>query len=121
MLVLLGACTRAASPSSTPSPTTAPVSKEQPESDLRISENSEGSIREEKPSIPDNPSEPILSNALTRDCKPGRPSGAGFETVGLSEGGKAVNFTLKDIHGSEFILSQLLAEKPVVMVFGSFT
>jgi hypothetical protein len=33
----------------------------------------------------------------------------------------AVDFTLKDTYGSEYSLSALLAEKPVVMVFGSFT
>jgi peroxiredoxin len=33
----------------------------------------------------------------------------------------AIDFTLKDIHGSEYTLSKLLGEKPVVMIFGSFT
>jgi spore coat protein CotH len=70
---------------------------------------------------PDNLGEPILSNALIRGCKPAsRPSG-GFATVGLEEGERAVDFKLKDVHGNEFVLSRLLAEKPVVMIFGSFT
>ena len=33
----------------------------------------------------------------------------------------AVDFTLKDIHGNTVSLAGLLSEKPVVMVFGSFT
>lgn len=95
--------------------------------------------------------EPALSNDLIRGCKPAeRPAGmppppgmrrgeggppspdmarppeeplpsGDSATIGLEEGGKAVNFKLKDIHGSEFVLSRLLAKKPVVMVFGSFT
>lgn len=95
------------------------------------------------------PSEPVLSNDLIRGCTPvpgglppppgmpPRPGGQpppgmpprpdapslseAMETIGLKEGGKAVNFTLKDITGNEYVLSRLLAEKPVVMLFGSFT
>ena len=48
------------------------------------------------------------------------PSGASI-AVGLDKEEKAVNFKLKDVYGNEFVLSKLLAEKPVVMVFGSFT
>jgi len=44
-----------------------------------------------------------------------------FENVGLVVGETAVDFTLQDIHGNIFSLSRLLSEKPVVMVFGSFT
>lgn len=55
------------------------------------------------------------SDALTRDCQRGQGSS------GLEVGKVAVDFTLEDTHGSEYNLSVLLAEKPVVMVFGSFT
>jgi cytochrome oxidase Cu insertion factor (SCO1/SenC/PrrC family) len=55
------------------------------------------------------------SDALTRDCRHGQ----GFSGVGVGE--MAVDFTLKDTYGSEYSLSALLVEKPVVMVFGSFT
>ena len=51
----------------------------------------------------------------------GPPPGSEVATIGLEQGGKAVDFTLKDIHGNTFVLSQLLASKPVVMIFGSFT
>ncbi len=44
-----------------------------------------------------------------------------FESAGLSEGDTAIDFTLKDIHGKEYSLSRLLAEKPVLFTFGSFT
>jgi len=64
--------------------------------------------------------EPVLSNNLKRDCQINRDS-EGFDTVGLSIGETAVNFALRDIYGTEVQLSRLLSEKPVVMVFGSFT
>jgi len=68
------------------------------------------------------PKEPALSDTLLRDCYPIQTSGGGnFDDVGLEIGEKAVNFTLRDIYGTEFRLSQLLAEKPVMMVFGSCT
>ena len=58
---------------------------------------------------------PVLSDALTRNCQRGQDSS------GLEVGEAAVDFTLKDVQGRETSLSGLLAEKPVVMVFGSFT
>ena len=61
--------------------------------------------------------EPVLSDNLKRDCQ-FTPS---LGNAGLVVGEIAVNFTLKDIHAREFSLSQLLAEKPVLMIFGSFT
>lgn len=82
---------------------------------------------------------PVLSNDLIRGCEPrpqpgsippppgmpprpgAPPPGSDVAAVGIKEGVKAVDFTLKDIHGNEFTLSRLLDEKPVVMVFGSFT
>jgi cytochrome oxidase Cu insertion factor (SCO1/SenC/PrrC family) len=65
------------------------------------------------------PGGPVLSSALKRGCQP--PGSAGFANVGLAEGATAVDFTLKDTGGNEVSLSDLLREKPVVMVFGSFT
>jgi hypothetical protein len=70
--------------------------------------------------INSEPAEPILLGTLSRNCKITRGSG-NFDQEGLAVGGTAVNFMLKDINGSEFRLSQLLSEKPVMMVFGSFT
>ncbi len=63
---------------------------------------------------------PELSDALMRGCERTRASG-GFENVGLAVGETAVDFTLQDVHGNTVSLAGLLAEKPVVMVFGSFT
>ena len=63
---------------------------------------------------------PLLSSALKRDCQRTGASG-GFQNVGLAEGEIAVDFTLNDVNGNSVTLSGLLAEKPVVMVFGSFT
>lgn len=62
----------------------------------------------------------VLTDELTRNCQPMR-TGGGFTDVGLAEGETAVDFTLEDVQGNSVSLSELLAEKPVVMVFGSFT
>jgi len=72
------------------------------------------------PNITTKPVEPVLLDTLRRNCQITQGSD-NFENVGLLIGDTAVNFTLKDIRGSEFRLSQLLAENPVMMVFGSFT
>ncbi len=44
-----------------------------------------------------------------------------FKDEGLEVGSNAIDFTLKDAGGNEVNLSDLLSEKPVVMVLGSFT
>lgn len=68
----------------------------------------------------DNISGPVLSNDLIRDMKQARRSGD-FDNVGLNVGETAVDFTLKDVDRNTVSLRGLLSEKPVVMVFGSFT
>lgn len=70
--------------------------------------------------VAQEPGGPLLSDALKRDCGSSR-TGGGFDNVGLAEGDIAVDFTLKDIDGNTVNLADLLSEKPVVMVFGSFT
>ncbi len=62
----------------------------------------------------------VLSNDLIRDMERTRRSGD-FDNVGLAIGETAVDFTLKDVDRSTVSLRSLLSEKPVVMVFGSFT
>lgn len=64
--------------------------------------------------------QPDLPTALTCDCPLG-PTPGGFERVGIAVGEEAINFTLQDTAGKYYRLSRLLGEKPVVMVFGSFT
>ena len=66
------------------------------------------------------PQELIMSDALKRGCGDNRNQG-GFQNAGLPQGETAVDFTLRDTEGNPFTLSELLSEKPVVMVFGSFT
>ncbi len=60
-------------------------------------------------------SAPLLSGDLTRGCQ------RGVGTNGLAVGTPAVDFTLDDTMGQRYTLSAMLAEKPVMMVFGSFT
>ncbi|MFC2022723.1 hypothetical protein ACFLTL_00980 [Chloroflexota bacterium] len=62
--------------------------------------------------------EPVLSASLKRGCTTAQ---GGFDNAGLAVGEVAVNFTLKDIDGEDYRLSRLLGEKPVLMVFASFT
>jgi hypothetical protein len=59
---------------------------------------------------------PVLGGDLNRGCQRG-----GDGTRGLAVGTLAVDFTLDDTMGQRHTLSEMLAEKPVVMVFGSFT
>jgi hypothetical protein len=76
------------------------------------------------PPVPDDTAsaEPELSDELRRNSEMMTSGGKrGFNESGLGIGEMAVNFTLRDIDSREFRLSGLLAEKPVVMVFGSFT
>jgi cytochrome oxidase Cu insertion factor (SCO1/SenC/PrrC family) len=63
--------------------------------------------------------EPVLSDTLSRGC--GSPGVFASDKTGLAVGAKAINFTLKDTNGTEVRLSHLLAEKPVIMIFGSFS
>lgn len=74
------------------------------------------------PPRPEGQPPPGMPPRLKGKVRPeGQPPGGEVATIGLEQGGKAVNFELKDIHGNTFVLSQLLTEKPVVMIFGSFT
>jgi|WetSurMetagenome_2_1015567.scaffolds.fasta_scaffold165750_2 predicted small secreted protein len=71
------------------------------------------------PSGSDNKTEPVLSSTLSSGC--GNPGVFATDKTGLAVGAKAINFTLKDTEGHEVRLSKLLAGKPVVMIFGSFS
>ncbi len=57
------------------------------------------------------------SSTLARRCDQFQS----FATRPLTPGQLAVDFTLKDTKGKAWTLSTLLAEKPVIMIFGSFT
>lgn len=57
-----------------------------------------------------------LSKDLVRGCD--RRDGTDPE---LQEGDRAVEFTLMDVDGSTFILSELLNGKPVALIYGSYT
>ena len=77
---------------------------------------------------------PVLRDGLRRNCKYDGPVFPGgqrddplvcqigeLQKKGLKVGETAIDFTLSDIHGNEFTLSEMLKEKPVVMELGSFT
>jgi len=62
----------------------------------------------------------LSSDALTKNCVRSFPPGD-FGSLGPAVGESATDFTLQDVDGNPFSLAGLLSEKPVVMVFGSFT
>jgi hypothetical protein len=118
VLLLIIACAGSPepAPSAPPVPPAAPAPPEvtQPPKPATISEPAPG-----RPAGTGS-GEPPLSDNLKRNGRITQGDG-GFDNTGLAIGETAVNFTLKDIHGADFRLSHLLAEKPVVLVFGSFT
>ena len=59
-----------------------------------------------------------LLDVLVTNCT---AEGFASDKIGLPVGSKAVNFTLKDVKDNEMSLSRLLDEKPVLLIFGSFT
>ena len=104
----------------TTSPVTTPVLMEEGEA---TPQNSTTSIEGREQESSYNVSGPVLSNDLMRDIKITSYSqtSGDFDNAGLSIGETAVDFTLKDVDGNTVSLRSLLSEKPVVMVFGSFT
>lgn len=65
---------------------------------------------------------PLLSDDLKTGCQSGQIAAQkSIEEVGFKVDDRAVDFTLKDTQGNEVTLSGLLAEKPVLMIFGAFT
>ncbi len=59
---------------------------------------------------------PELSDNLRAGCTKKDP-----RTASPKEGELAVDFSLQDVNGVEYTLSKMLSEKPVYMIFGSFT
>ena len=65
---------------------------------------------------PPTPITPLLSTNLVRGC-----GGRDQSKKHPQEGDQAIEFALKDVEGNPYVLSELLLEKPVVLIFGSFT
>ena len=81
-----------------------------------------GPSSSESTAIPSGPEGVLPATSLTRDCLSDPSFICGDITgAGLAAGERAVDFPLLDIHGDEYRLSELLTERPVVMIFGSFT
>ncbi|MFV1948743.1 MAG: hypothetical protein ACC633_02285 [Anaerolineales bacterium] len=59
---------------------------------------------------------PDLADNLKSGCTKKDP-----KTSSPKEGELAVEFSLRDVNGVEYTLSEMLSEKPVYMIFGSFT
>jgi hypothetical protein len=68
---------------------------------------------------------PLLSDALQSNCFnwPAEEFTADnhAQVQAMAEGSLAVEFTLRDVDGVAYTLSDLLSEKPVLMVFGAYT
>ncbi len=74
---------------------------------------------EEEDTRPQVVTGPDLSDALSGNCQ--GKANEDLRGAGLPVGDLAVDFTLNDINGNPVNLAGLLGEKPVVMIFGSFT
>jgi len=59
---------------------------------------------------------PVLSTELSHGCERRGPGSQPPKEEQL-----AIDFTLLDTNGNSYTLSELLTEKPVVLIFGSFT
>jgi len=73
---------------------------------------------------PDGP--PVLSTALESGCnnwpvQDFSPSNRVSTNTGLPTGSLAVDFTLRDLGGNPHTLSDMLLDKPVLLVMGAFT
>jgi hypothetical protein len=97
----------------TPIPTVLPtettvVTEEAPETEISIPPTT----------LPDPTQRPILelSSNLVSGCE--RHDGT---DPSLREGDLAVDFSLQDIHGNIYTLSERLMERPVALIYGSFT
>jgi len=69
---------------------------------------------------------PVLSDALTDYCfewpdTEFSSTNKASVTTSITDGALAVEFTLLDVDGNPFTLSQLLTTRPVLMVFGAYT
>jgi hypothetical protein len=89
--------------------------------DQGVSDGSDGSA-----DAGDDFSGPILSSALESNCfnwpeDDFSSTNKANVSRALSVNDLAVELILKDVNGVEYTLSNLLAEKPVLLVFGSFT
>jgi hypothetical protein len=96
-----------------PKPTVQPLHSEAVSDDLRPAETSIPST-----TIPEPTQEaPLeLSTDLVRGCD--RRDGTDPR---LQEGDSAVDFSLMDVNGNSYVLSELLEEKPVALIYGSYT
>lgn len=69
---------------------------------------------------------PVLSDALVDNCfnwpqDEFSSTNKASVTTSINDGALAVEFTLQDVDGNPFTLSDLLRTRPVLMVFGAYT
>ena len=102
----------------TPTTTSTPIPSQTPSAPI-LSEQTSESATSPAPNTNED-QKLLLSDSLRKGCQRGRYVG-GLDKAGLPVGETAVDFTLKDTDGATVSLSGLLGEKPVVMIFGSFT
>jgi hypothetical protein len=70
----------------------------------------------------DSDNDTLIDNCYNWPAEEFSPSNnVGGLSTGVSEGQQAIDFTLKDVDGTEHTLSTLLETKPVLLVFGSYT
>lgn len=104
--LLFAALAACSSPAPMPSPTAIPLATPTP-------------VITRTATVAPTPRPPVLEPAakLARNCEQYQS----FVARPMVPGQLATDFTLKDTKGKDYTLSNLLAAKPVIMIFGSFT
>ena len=63
----------------------------------------------------------LPETSLSKNCSPATITSSDTINGGLDTGDKAIDFTLADINSTQYRLSDLLEDKPVLMIFGAYT
>jgi hypothetical protein len=120
LLLLLVLLATACTPSSVqteetapPEPTVRPTQFVDQQADVQPTEVAPAATAQPEPDIG---VAPLLSTELVRGCL------RGDQTENeLREGDPAVEFSLMDVEGETYVLSELLQEKPIALIYGSYT
>jgi len=83
--------------------------------------NREGGVMEPPPDEATGLSPDLQSGCYSWPEQDFTPAHVAFLGAGLSPGGRAVEFTFRDIEGAPYTLSTLLETRPVLLILGSFT
>jgi hypothetical protein len=116
LVLIVSACTPSLAQTEVPAPTESLVQLSQSETVSDDVHPIETSIPSTEIPEPTQETTLELSTALVRGCD--RRDGTDPE---LKKDDMAVEFSLVDVDGNSYVLSELLEEKPVLLIYGSYT